>query len=140
MPDAASVFASGFGVCASPAMVMQTPRIATNIARNVSVIVVPRPPEGGHNLLERILESDERRDLVADAVAVEREQQVGVDEQTSEHVHLRADRAVQHLKRIAAERDVLIDRRAVERMEVLRREPFGVDDVPAEEVEHQREM
>src|SRR5215475_6532362 len=90
--------------------------------------------------LERILKPDQWSDFVADAVAVEREEYIRVYEEPAEYVHLRADRPVQLLKRIAEERDVRKHRDAVERVKVFLPQALGVDDVTAEEIECEREV
>src|SRR3954469_19122163 len=106
IPDAASALASGLGACASPGIAAPASRIATHIAHSLIFMGV---------YSERVFEADERRDLVAHTVTVEREQQIGVHEQTPEHVHLCAHCAVEHLKRIGRERHVWKHGRTVER-------------------------
>src|SRR5947207_14121361 len=80
---------------------------------------------------ERVLETDEGRHLVADTVIVEREEQVGIEEQAIEKVDLHAQRSAQRVERFLREGDVAKHRLAVERVEILAAEPLGIDQISA---------
>src|SRR5439155_22962730 len=94
------------------------PHIGTIILINESKI-----PE---NESKRILETNERRDSVADAVVVEREQNVRIEEQPLECVDLEPHGAAHHVERVGREGDIRERRLAVERVKRLRAEALGV--------------
>src|SRR5438128_10203831 len=88
---------------------------------------------------EGVLETDERGHFVADAVIVEGEEQVGIQEQAIQHVDLHTHGAAERIERLAGKDDARVDRSAVQRVEFLRAEPLGVDHTPAEDVECERQ-
>ncbi len=85
--------------------------------------------------LERVLEPEQRRDFVADAAPVERENQVRIDQQAIDDVDLEARGAAQVVERLLRKRDVPEHRHVVPRVEVLGNQPLDVDQVAAEHVE-----
>ena len=70
---------------------------------------------------------------------VEREQHVHVEEQAIDEVDLEPQRAAQFVERLLRKTDGPKHRLAVERMEILRDDSFGIYQIAAEEVERQRQ-
>src|SRR5207245_4938104 len=89
---------------------------------------------------ERVLETDERRHLVTEAVIVEREEQVRIEEQAIDEIDLEAQRAAERIEGLRRAGDVAKDRRAVERVEILRAETLGPDQISTQHIESQRQV
>src|SRR4051812_20530076 len=87
-----------------------------------------------------VLQADERRDLVAQAIVVELECQVHVEQQTIDQIRFQTGGAAQRIERLARKSDVRKHRSAVERVKLLLNHPLGIDHVRPQEIEGKRQL
>ena len=63
---------------------------------------------GEYSHIRTILETDERGHFIADAVSVEGDEQVGIQEQAVQHIDLHTDGAAERIERLAGKGDARV--------------------------------
>src|SRR5262245_5668571 len=85
---------------------------------------------------EGILDADQRRDTVGEAVVIDCEKQVQIQQEVVQKGCLRSNCPTHRSKRVLGKDDIRKNRSSVECMEVLPHETICIEDISSDEIEN----